>query len=213
MPERLFRLYQRYKVININVNVAGAGLLAIALSKGPLWLIFQWIGPGHEFIKSVIAAAVDGIMDIGIYFALHWLANHWRPLTAKHEHDHPETAFWKNASVIQFQRLALTPLFYLIGFGGMYSLQVYGVMSDSWAFVTAYVTAIFVTRVIHTIIGLRIGAFERKARKFDPNVCHICGGDMTGAESRICPECGAENFLPGMNGSEAESKAKDTSAA
>ncbi|RMH10880.1 MAG: hypothetical protein D6695_10610, partial [Planctomycetota bacterium] len=36
MTRRVFRLYQRHKLININVNVAAAGLLAILVAKYPV---------------------------------------------------------------------------------------------------------------------------------------------------------------------------------
>ena len=39
MPDRLFRLYQRKRIININVNIVTAGMVAIALSKAVVWVL------------------------------------------------------------------------------------------------------------------------------------------------------------------------------
>ncbi len=165
MHDRLFRLYQQHRIININLNVIGAGFLAIALAKWPVHAFSVWVGEQHKLLISVAAALIDGLADIAIYFVLHWVANHWRPLTAQKPGDddtHPD--FWRDASVVQFQRLALTPLFYLVSIGGMYGLQHWG-MRASWAFVVAFATAIVLTRIIHTWWGLRTGTFKRpKAR-------------------------------------------------
>ena len=38
MPERLFKLYQRKRIVNINVNIVFAGLLAMGLTLIPVHL-------------------------------------------------------------------------------------------------------------------------------------------------------------------------------
>lgn len=161
MPTRLFQFYQRHRIINVNLNIIGAGLLAVAIAKWPVHHLSEWVGLEHKLINSVIAALVDGAVDIAIYFALHWLANHWRPFKPQRAEDEPEdhAKFWKNATLIQFERIALTPAFYVVAIGGMWALQHAG-MHAGWAFVAAFSSAIVVTRVAHTVWGLRTGRFQ-----------------------------------------------------
>ncbi len=159
MPKRAFTFYQRHRIVNVNLNIIGAGLLAIALSKLPVLWVTSWIGPEHKLINSLVAAIIDGVVDIALYYMLHWVANHWRPVkVASHDHE-PDESFWKNATLVQFERIALTPAFYIIAIGGMWGLQHLG-MQASWAFVIAFAGAILCTRIVHTMWGLWSGRFE-----------------------------------------------------
>lgn len=169
MPGRAFRFYQRHRIVNVNLNIVGAGLLAVLLAKWPVHVVTGWVGEEHKFANSVIAAFLDGIADILIYFMLHWVANHWRPLSPRHEHDEPDApgAFWKNATLVQFERLTLTPAFYVIAIGGMWGLQHAG-FGASWAFVLSFSVGLIVTRVMHTWWGLRTGRFEPIPLKTGP---------------------------------------------
>lgn len=159
MPGRIFRYYQRHRIVNVNLNIIGAGLLAVAVAKWPVHWVSGWIGAEYKLINSIIAALIDGVADILIYFLLHWVANHWRPFKPQHERDHPDTSFWKNASLVQFERLTLTPAFYVIAIGGMWGLQHAG-MRASWAFVLSFSVGLIVTRIAHTYWGLRTGRFQ-----------------------------------------------------
>lgn len=159
MPDRLFRLYQQHRIVNINLNVIGAGLIAIAIAKWPVHLVAEWIGAERHLLIALAAAAIDGVVDIGLYFLLHWIANRWRPLPARSGDRPRRPDFWRDASVVQFQRLALTPLFYVASVGGMFALQHAG-MGASWAFVVAFSAAILLTRIVHTWWGLRVGTFR-----------------------------------------------------
>lgn len=166
MPERVFKLYQRHKLININVNVAAAGLLAIVVAKYPVHLldgvITRHVGGGHALLKSIGAAVVDGIADVIIYYALHWLANHWRPFGAKHVSDSPDDArhFFRNATLVQFERLVLSPVFYGISVGLMWALQKFADIQASWAFVLAFCSGILVTRILHSIYMIQTGRVD-----------------------------------------------------
>jgi hypothetical protein len=162
MPRRAFRFYQRHRIVNVNLNIVGAGLLAVIIAKWPVHLVTGWVGEEYKFINSVIAAVIDGVVDIGLYFVLHWVANHWRPTRRGDEHDLPEqsASFWREASLVQFERLTLTPAFYVIAIGGMWGLQHAG-MRASWAFVLSFSAGLVVTRIVHTWWGLRTGRFER----------------------------------------------------
>ncbi len=162
MPGRVFKFYQRKRVVNINLNILAAGFLAIALAKFPVLWIGDWIGPEHKFYITVIAYVVDTVLDVVVYYALHWVANHWNP-----EGHHPKRddrpksrRFVQDATRIQAERMALMPIYILIGPGGMWALQKWFDVHHSWAFVIAFVSAIIATRIIHTIVGLRTGTFR-----------------------------------------------------
>ncbi len=162
MTGRAFRFYQRHRIVNVNLNIVGAGLLAVIIAKWPVHVVTGWVGDEYKFINSVIAAVIDGVVDIGLYFVLHWIANHWRASRPEHDIDEPDkpASFWREASLVQFERLTLTPAFYVIAIGGMWGLQHAG-MRASWAFVLSFSAGLVVTRIAHTWWGLRSGRFER----------------------------------------------------
>ncbi len=159
MPTRVFHFYQRHRIVNVNLNIIGGGLLAIALSKFPVLWVTAWIGPEHKLINSIVAAIIDGVADVIIYFGLHWIANHWRPIKPDKASGKPKESFWREATLVQFERLALTPAFYVIAIGGMWGLQHLD-MPASWAFVLAFSAAIIMTRLAHTAWCLKTGRFE-----------------------------------------------------
>lgn len=168
MPDHLFRLYQRKKIINVNVNIACAGLAAIILSAYPVHvvagLIGQWLGEGYAWLGTIAAALIDGAVDVGIYFGLHWVANHWKPLRPRSDADrrHYERRenFWKTATFIQAERYLLSPIFYIVAMGGMWLLNTQAGMAHGTAFIIAFSCAIVCTRVIHTMWALRTGRFD-----------------------------------------------------
>lgn len=165
MARQLFHLYQRKRIINVNVNIIVAGLVAVALSKYPVHWMSLAIGPGHQWLKALLAGAIDAAVDIALYFVLHWVANHWKPLKPatpkdKRHHESDPGSFWKNASLIQAERYLLSPIFYIIAMGGMWTLASQAGIRESWAFVIAFSSAIIVTRAIHTAWCLWTGRFE-----------------------------------------------------
>lgn len=159
MPQRLFDLYQRKRVININANILGSGLLAVVVAKYPVHLIGEWIGEEHPFWITVAAGAIDMVVDVLLYYALHWIANHWSPPWKKARNAEPPRSFLHDASLIQFERALLSPIYYLIAMGLMWYLHKHAGIAHSWAFVFAFVTGLLVTRVIHTAWGLKSGRF------------------------------------------------------
>ncbi len=158
MPQRLFDLYQRKRIININLNILTAGMLAVLIAKYPVYLIGEWIGPDRLVLVTFAAGAIDMVVDVAIYYVLHWLANHWSPPWKRSRNAGPKRSFFRDASVVQFERAVLSPLYYLIAMGLMFWLQWRG-MGHSWAFVVGFAVALLVTRVVHTAWGLRTGRF------------------------------------------------------
>lgn len=167
MPGKLFHLYQRSRVFNINFNVIAAGLLAILVAKFPVAVVSNWIGPEHKFLITLCAAAIDMVADVLLYYGLHWLANHWTPASRRPKVRRSKRAFFKDASLIQFERAILSPLYYLVAGGLMYLLQHQGIRA-SWAFVLGFASGIIVTRVVHTIWGLRTGRFKNNPADDQP---------------------------------------------
>lgn len=166
MPRRAFHLYQRKRVVNINVNVFVAGLFSIAVAKYPVVVISGIIGHEHKLWISIVAYFIDTVIDIFIYFGLHWIANHWRPLKETHIVDKltmPTESRTRNFLVdvgkVQAERFALVPIFAIIAISGMWALQHYGSIKPNWAFVIAFIIAMMITRVIHTFWGYRSGTF------------------------------------------------------
>lgn len=164
MPLRLFKLYQRKRVININVNVTIAGLLALVLAVYPVKLIGHVIPEEHRLLRVVLPYFIDMLLDGAVYFALHWLANHWKPGDPEPVDRARIKRFFSDALVVQAERIALVPIFALIAFGGMWIHEHHRVLDIAyhWAFVLTYLTAIGITRILHTIIGYQTGTFDDK---------------------------------------------------
>ena len=184
MPKRVFHFYQRKRVVNINVNVFVAGLLAIAVVKYPVALISGLIGHEHKMLISGIAYAMDTLIDVSLYFGLHWIANHWRPVKQSglvESLTTPGKSRTKNFLVdvgrVQAERFALVPIFAFIAMGGMYALQHYSSVKPDWAFVIAFIVAMLVTRVIHTIWGYRSGTFRDHDRAHNAGDSATSNGD------------------------------------
>lgn len=165
MPRKLVRFYQRSRLLNINLNLVVAGVLAIALAKFPIMVISGWLGPEKKLLITVIAYGLDTLLDVAAYFGLHWVANHWRPSSVhgkdpKHERPAHRKNFLLDAGRVQAERMALVPVFAVVSMGMMYGLQKFGGVSASWAFVYSFATAILVTRTLHTISGIWTGTFK-----------------------------------------------------
>jgi hypothetical protein len=165
MHKRLFHLYQRKRIININANIIAAGLLAIALSKAVVHLAHSLNADGTPLFFTVVAVFSDMVFDVAIYYALHWIANHWKPLAPRTEkdkrhHQSKPPPFFKDASLVQFERMILSPVYYLIAAGLMYALQKSGGLGPGFALLIAFPAGLFTTRVIHTWYGVKTGRFR-----------------------------------------------------
>lgn len=158
MPQRLFDLYQRKRIVNINLNILTAGLLAVLMAKFPVVYIGEWIGRERKLAITLAAGGIDMVIDVALYYALHWFANHWNPPWKRSRRSTPRRSFFRDASLVQFERAILAPIYYLIAMGLMYWLQKRG-LAPGWAFLTGFATGLVVTRVLHTFWGLRNGRF------------------------------------------------------
>lgn len=79
-------IYAR-RIVNVNVNIVLAGVLALPVVLGILKLAEHFgLTAAHKALVPAITFVADIIADVLIYFALHWLANH-SPWRKKELHD------------------------------------------------------------------------------------------------------------------------------
>jgi hypothetical protein len=166
VPERLFRLYQRKRIVNVNFNVVAAGLLALALTLIPVSLTRQFTD-NRAYIVGVTGVA-DIIFDVLLYYALHWVANHWRPLKPKSikdklHHDKKPPPFFLDATLIQVERALLSPVYYIVSLGILWVLLGMGVHRE-WGAVIGFCCGLLITRVLHTAYALITGKWTWRTR-------------------------------------------------
>lgn len=173
MPHRLFRLYQRKRIININANIVAAGLIALLPTALVVHLIEDQWPQTPKWGLSGIAVAADIFWDVMIFFGLHWIANHWRPFHGKTDTERMALTakpppFMMDAALLQVERAVFSPLYYFVAAGLSFLLQHWGFKAGV-AVLIAFPTGIVVSRIAHTIWGLRMGRFldhdERQRRR------------------------------------------------
>jgi hypothetical protein len=168
------RCYRR-RIVNVNVNIIVAGLLAMAVTvaamKGlehlntPQWLA-KLIGMPWKFwrfnwddkaVIGVLTTVIDLIADVMVYYVLHWLANHMPRKADKLGHlldelnpAYAHLTFVQDATMVQMERLILSPLFYIIALGGQHAMLHAG-SGLATATAVPFTTAILITRFLHTL--------------------------------------------------------------
>ncbi|MBX3387637.1 MAG: hypothetical protein KF768_13795 [Phycisphaeraceae bacterium] len=158
MLNGLGRLYSR-RIVNVNVNILLANFLALVLTALVVHLgkhiglhdLHGWFIVGFTFV-------VDLTFDVVLYYGLHWVANHWPrrlhgPVSQTTKHlleETPKPSFFRDATIVQGQRLVLSPLFYLIAFGGQ-KLALIAQIQPAWTVIIGYGAASIITRTAHTI--------------------------------------------------------------
>lgn len=165
MPENLFRLYQRKRVININANIIIAGIGSTVIVVCLIWMLkivfgTNWPSWGY----TAFAAVVDIILDVTIFICLHMIANHWRPLKGRDEKEQLKLGavappHIEDTARVQFERVILSPFYYIIAVGGTEFLQRQG-MHPAWAVSMAYPVSLLISRTIHTIWGFKSGTYH-----------------------------------------------------
>ena len=162
MPDRVFRLYQRVRIVNVNVNIIAAGVLSTLLTLIPINLTRHFLGTdtiGEKLLITAIAGVFDLVLDVAIYFGLHWVANHWRPLRPRNaaermEHRRKREPLLTDAGRVQVERMVLSPVYYVIALGGNFALLKVGVEREL-ALILSFACAILVTRTAHTFWMIR----------------------------------------------------------
>jgi hypothetical protein len=150
------------RIVNVNANIIVAGLFAIILTTLVLKLLNAWHlldGRPKWFIVG-LTFLLDLVFDVIIAIGLHWLASHLpKKLNAARkmvdaadrviDAAPPTISFVKDATTIQFQRLCLSPILYGTAWAMQWWLLHEGVRPE-WTALPAYMTAVIVTRIIHT---------------------------------------------------------------
>lgn len=169
------RCYRR-RIVNVNVNIIVAGLLAmgvtVAAMKGlehidvPAKLAklvrMPWeLGPftwTEKTVISILTLVIDLVADVLVYYVLHWLANHVPKKAAKLGHliddlnpAYAHLTFVQDATMVQVERLVLSPLFYIIAVGGQQMILHADHSAVATSVAVPFTTAILVTRCIHTV--------------------------------------------------------------
>jgi hypothetical protein len=150
------------RLVNVNVNIMLAGFFAIVLTTLVLKLLNAWhlLDNQPKLVIVGLTFALDLIFDLVIAVGLHWLASHVpdRLRAARRVVDAadrvidaapPSISFVKDTTTIQFQRLCLSPVFYGTAWGVQWWLLHEGVRAE-WTALPAYITAVVLTRVLHT---------------------------------------------------------------
>ncbi|MCC6677298.1 MAG: hypothetical protein IT436_09145 [Phycisphaerales bacterium] len=169
----LARLYAR-RIVNINVNIILAGTLAMGLTLIPVYFSRRFTD--HKATIMAVTFLSDIIFDVVIYYALHWLANHMPKRRRQPGVAIADLSFLKDASLVQFERALLAPVYYGVAMSTQYLLlhphttgplasfirlltgqppDVPAVFSREAATATALMFGIMSTRILHTIWMVR----------------------------------------------------------
>lgn len=151
------------RIVNVNVNIVVAGLLALVPTTAAAYAAKNLLGIHTPLYITAITFLVDAVADVLVYYLLHWWANHAadKPRRVVRSYAYSRLSFVKDATLVQFERACLSPLLYAIALGLQYTLMHHDVRVE-WATIIGYLSAILVTRVLHTIWMYRA---EVKARE------------------------------------------------
>jgi hypothetical protein len=172
----LVSLYDR-RIVNVNVNVIVAGLLAMGITVLVMHLAeaagllaalqgrvpnitFPWRGGtghiyGQKLVISGLTLGVDSLADILVYFGLHWFANHMpRKRIPRVRPEYQDLTFVRDATLVQFERAVLSPLLYFIALGTQNLL-----LHQGWSVESATAIGLglgmVTARMLHTLWMLR----------------------------------------------------------
>lgn len=169
----LARLYAR-RIVNINVNILLAGTLAMGLTLIPVYFSRRFTD--HKPTIMAVTFVSDIIFDVIIYYALHWLANHLPRRKREPGVAIADLSFLKDASLVQFERALLAPVYYGLAMTTQYLLlhphesgpvaafirfftgqppEVPAVFSREGATAAALLVGILSTRFLHTFWMIR----------------------------------------------------------
>jgi len=141
--------YSSSRLVNINVNIIIASVLSIFISSFPVY--FLKMITEEMVLIALFSFLIDSIIDISVFAFLHFLVNlkHSKFLVAM------------DFALIQGHRFVLAILYFFVAVG-MHLLLMYLGVDNVFSFIASYFFALVVTRVTHTIYGLRTGLFEER---------------------------------------------------
>lgn len=200
--------YYARRIVNVNVNIVLAGLLALGptllvvrlvehlLATG--WVRAERLHLGAKAIISGVTFVADLFFDLSIYYALHWLANHsgkqkrQKRLETLADAAVESVPFFKDATKVQFQRLVLSPLLYLLWLGLQFTLMSALHIRPVLATIIGFVVGITTTRTIHTIWMLKEERALRlagiRAKRAAQAAAARLGAEGVAAADRACRE-------------------------
>lgn len=204
MFRRIGDLYSR-RIVNVNVNILLAGLIAL----GPTLLVVRLaehllasgvVSPAriHVGAKALITGVTffaDLLFDVSTYYLLHWLANHSRK---SHRQERLEVIaeaavenvpFFRDATKVQIQRMVLSPVLYIVFLGGQFALMTLLQVRPVHATLIGFASGILIARTLHTFWML--GEERGRAAVVAGKVCGKCGHDLSriGKQFDRCPSC------------------------
>jgi hypothetical protein len=133
----LARLYAR-RIVNVNVNIIAAGTLALLPLTLTVHIATRYFGLTSKLGIAALSFVADLVYDVIIYYALHWLANRSRT-----------PSFFRDASLVQFERALLSPLLYAVAISLQQVLLDEGHAPAS-ATAIGFTAGIATSRVLHT---------------------------------------------------------------
>jgi uncharacterized membrane protein len=149
----LERQYSR-RLINVNINILMAGVLALMPLALTIHIATVYFGLADKRLIALLTFAADVCFDVVIYYVLHWLANH-SPRLLRHKPKHvKKKSFFKDASLVQFERMTLAPILYGFALGLQHLLMRKG-HSPTISTVIGFVVGIAVARILHSMWMLR----------------------------------------------------------
>jgi hypothetical protein len=173
----LSRWYAR-RIVNINVNIIVAGIVALLPVAGVVELVHRFAMDNSASLssvqKKVIAAVTIGtdiVSDVTCFYILHWLANHWPKRLPGHKlaevaGEAAAPGYFKDATLVQVERMVLSPLLYTI-WSVTQILLMRRHVAPVYATIAGFCTATACIRTIHTLWMLRN---RRRAKKTAPAV-------------------------------------------
>jgi len=150
----ILKKYDRNRLWHINGNIIISGILSAMIVSAIIHASEIWeVGNiGHVVLFTF---ALDTLIDPAIFFLLHYRSSKQGLKEFRYNF------FIKDAIRIQGHRIILTGLYYLIALSLQFTLLLEGVRSGK-SVIYSYVTALLITRIIHTFYGLKTGLFETK---------------------------------------------------
>jgi hypothetical protein len=161
----LARLYKR-RIVNVNVNIVLAGVFALVPVAAVVELVHRFafgnraeLTPVENGIISGVTIVTDIVSDVTCFYVLHWLANHWPDRLpgerlAEVVGEGAAPGYFKDATLVQMERMVLSPLLYTIWTVTQITLMRYQV-APVWATIAGFCTATASIRTLHTLWMLR----------------------------------------------------------
>lgn len=146
------RLYAR-RIVNINVNIILAGVLAMSLTLIPVHFSRRFTD--HKPTIMAVTFVSDIVFDVVIYYLLHWVANHMPKRRRQPGVALADLSFLKDASLVQFERAILAPVYYGAAMGLQWLLLLNHPERREFATAVALMGGIVITRTLHTFWMIR----------------------------------------------------------